>query len=133
MVEQKKLKYLLIIYDGLVNQILKYQSTIWQIPIALFALNALVLTHYKCVLSILYLIIINSIVTYIFRRFTVHQSYLIYKTRLISKTIIDDYPDCKSFIPILEDEKLKPSNLVIIFLVLLIISFVIYMIYLFIN
>ena len=113
---------LIKLYDGLVTQIYQYKSTIWQIPIAIVALNFISFYHLNDNTSaLIFLIIFDVGVIYTFHRFIAHQDILIQTTRLISDKLKNEYPD---YIPTMRDEKLKPAlfmKVVLIIMVLLLI------------
>jgi hypothetical protein len=117
------------LYSLLVDQLLKYQRIIWQIPTALVLGDFLVIEKFKHDPYVLLgLILYNFGLLYVFYRMIKNQSYLIDATRKAESILVTNYKD---FLPHFKRPKISGPILFIRILIFLELFFLGYIIILF--
>ncbi len=117
------------LYGLLVDQILKYQATMWQIPTALVIGNFLAIEKFivnPYALSCLALFNLGLI--FVFYRMVITQSYIIEATLKTENSLRNNYSD---FLPIFKKHKVRAQYIFVTILFILEIILILYIIFLF--
>ena len=105
------------LYLSLVDQILKYMSTMWQVPTALLAANGFVLDKfYQNPYVLLPLSVFNAAIIYAFHKMRIRQNEIIAATQHAEANLRSSYPN---FIPIFSPSKLSSSLVMLSALIVL--------------
>ena len=113
------------LYGLLIDQILKYQSTLWQIPIALLVANIIVIGNFVCnPFPLMALLLFNFGIILIMHRMIKHQRQIINATENAEEKLQPIYGE---FLPSFKKKhKLKASSIFIVILCLMELSLFVY-------
>jgi len=112
------------LYNILVDQLLRYQSTLWQIPIALLVANFIVISNFiGNPHPLIALLLFNFGMILIMHRMIKHQRKIIEATNKAEEKLKENY---QNFLPKFKKHKLKAPYIFIVILYLLELSFFLY-------